>query len=123
MNNIEVTEAGDKAISIGENSQAKIENTKITRSAIGVNTKDLSTTDIEGLEIENTRLAFTAFQKKGEYGAGKIVANNVRTKGVDEMFLIEVNSSMVYNGKEITEKILGVKDKMYGNDYGRKSER
>lgn len=123
MNNIEVNEAGDKAISIGEKSTATIENTRIARSAIGVNTKDLSTTDIEGLEIRDTRLAFTAFQKKEEYGAGIIVANNVLAKGVDELYLIEENSSMVYNGKEIMVKIKDVKDKMYGKDYGRKSER
>ena len=123
MKNIAITGAGDKAISIGEKSSAIIEQTKISNSAIGVNTKDLSTTDIDGLEIENTRLAFTAFQKKEEYGAGRIVASNVNTKAVAELYLIEELSSMVLNGKEISEKITGVKDKMYGNDYGRKSER
>ena len=123
LTNVEVKEAGDKAISIGENSSAEIENTRIAESEIGVNTKDLSTTDINGLEIENTRLAFTAFQKKEEYGAGNIVANGVTTRKVTELYLIEENSSMTLNGKEITRKIKGVKDKMYGNDYGRKSER
>jgi len=123
MNNIEVKGAGDKAISIGEKSAAIIERSKISNSAIGVNTKDLSTTDIDGLEIEETQLAFTAFQKKEEYGAGRIIAANVKTKTVSELFLIEELSSMILNGKEITEKISGVKDKMYGNDYGRKSER
>ncbi len=123
MNNVEITGAGDKAISIGEKSSAKIEHTKISNSAIGVNTKDLSTTDIDVLEIEDTRLAFTAFQKKQEYGAGKIIASNVTTKAVTDLYLIEELSSMILNGKEITEKITGVKDKMYGNDYGRKSER
>lgn len=123
MKNIEIKGAGDKAISIGEKSSATIEQTRISRSAIGVNTKDLSTTDIDGLEIEDTRLAFTAFQKKEEYGAGKIVANNVITSAVTEMYLIEELSTMFLNGKEITKKIKGVKNKMYGNDYGRKSER
>ncbi len=123
LNAVMVTGAGDKAISIGEKSKADVKRTKIMDSEIGVNTKDLSTTSIDGLEIENTRLAFTAFQKKEEYGAGRIVAHNVRTIEVDELYLIEEHSSMALNGKEILTKVRAVKDKMYGNDYGRKSER
>ena len=123
INNVEIKGAGDKAISIGEDSNAVVEQVEIFDSEIGVNTKDLSTTTISGLEIKNTRLAFTAFQKKEEFGAGSIVANNVNTIGVDKLYLIEENSSMVLNGKEILIKTKAVKDKMYGNDYGRKSER
>lgn len=123
LSGVKVKGAGDKAISIGENSRAAIRKTEITDSEIGVNTKDLSTTTIDGLDIRNTRLAFTAFQKKDEFGEGSIVANNVNTAGVDKLFLIEENSSMVFNGKEIFEKTKAVKDKMYGNDFGRKSER
>ena len=123
LNNVRVTGAGDKAISIGENSMATMKEVGIADSEIGVNTKDLSITEIDGLNIKNTRLAFTAFQKKEEYGAGKIVADNVISFEVDEMYLIEENSSMTLNGKEIMTKVRAVKDKMYGNDYGRKSER
>ena len=121
--NVAVTGAGDKAISIGENSKANIKKLKITDSEIGINTKDLSTTIIEELNIQNTRLAFTAFQKKDEFGAGHIVANDVRTFGVNELYLIELNSSMTLNGKEVLTKVAAVKDRMYGNDYGLKSER
>ena len=123
LNDVKVKGAGDKAISIGEKSSAMIENVEISDCEIGVNTKDLSTTTIDGLEIENTRLAFTVFQKKEEFGAGSIVANSVHTIGVNKLFLIEENSSMVLNGKQIRTKTKAVKDKMYGNDYGRKSER
>ena len=123
LNNVKIKGAGDKAISIGENSRAEISQTVIIDSEIGVNTKDLSTTQINGLEIKNTRLAFTAFQKKEEYGAGRIIASNVAPTEVDELYLIEENSYMSLNGKEILKKIKGVKDKMYGNEYGRKSER
>ena len=123
LNHVKVKGASDKAISIGENSSAKIKQVAISDSEIGVNTKDLSTTTIDGLDVKNTRLAFTAFQKKEEFGAGSIVANNVNTLGVDKLFLIEENSSMVLNGKQILTKTKAVKDKMYGNDYGRKSER
>jgi len=123
LKGLTISNAGDKAISIGEKSDAIVENTKIQDSEIGINTKDLSITKATGVEIKNTRLAFTAFQKKDEFGAGKIIADNIKVQNVDQLHLIEVNSFMTLNGQEIDQKISGVKDKMYGNQFGRKSER
>lgn len=123
LKGLTISNAGDKAISIGEKSDAIVENTKIQDSEIGINTKDLSMTKATDVNIQNTRLAFTAFQKKDEFGAGKIIADNIKVENVDQLHLIEINSFMTLNGKEIDQKISGVKDKMYGNEFGRKSER
>lgn len=123
IQNTEVVNAGDKAISIGEKSMAEVHGVSVTNSEIAINTKDLSITNIKDLTVKNTSLAFTAFQKKEEYGPGKIVVENTSMVNVETLHLIEENSSLAIDGKEIKEKVKEVKERMYGNEYGRKSER
>ena len=119
----EIINAGDKAISIGEKSVANVNNVSVLNSEIAINTKDLSTTNIKDMIVKNTNLVFTAFQKKEEFGPGKIMVKNLSVTDVETLYLIEENSSLVIDGKEINEKVKKVKERMYGNDYGRKSER
>lgn len=117
IQNVIVSNAGDKGLSAGEDSKMSITDVEIINSEIGVAGKDLSIVEIKKLKIENTKLAFTAFQKKPEFGPSSIKVINVEMKNVETDYLIEDSSSMLVDGKKI-ETSENVKDRMYGVEFG-----
>jgi hypothetical protein len=121
IENVQISTAGDKGLSAGEDSKMTVNNVKITNSEIGVAGKDLSTVNAKNLEIRNTKLAFTAFQKKPEFGPSNIVVNSVVLDGVETKYLIENTSSMKVDGV-IVETAQNVKDRMYGVEFGVSSD-
>ena len=120
IKNTNVFAAKDKGLSAGEDSQMTITNVEVYDSEIAVAGKDLSIVNINGLKIGNTKLAFTAFQKKPEFGPSSIVAKALEMENVEIDYLIEDSSSMIVDGKKI-ETSENVKDRMYGVEFGRSS--
>ena len=121
MENIEIEDAGDKGLSAGENSTMKGKNISITKSEIAVAGKDLSLIDIQSVKVSDTKLAFTAFQKKSEFGPSDIVIEGLETENVALNHLIEVRSSLIIDGEkaEVSEN---VKERMYGVEFGVSSD-
>lgn len=118
ISNIKVINAGDKALSAGEDSKMDITKAVVTDSAIAIAGKDLSVVAVKNLEIYNTKLGFTAFQKKPEFGPSEITAQGIKMENVETKYLIENTSSFVLDGKKITTKQADVKSKMYGVEFG-----
>ncbi len=77
---------GDKAISIGEDSDASILSATITNAPIAVAVKDLSTLAVSSIKLKDCRQGFVAFQKKAEYGTGKIVVESYEAEGVTKLY-------------------------------------
>ncbi|MEP3208466.1 MAG: hypothetical protein ABJN95_04705 [Maribacter sp.] len=117
MYGVKITNAGDKALSAGEDSQMKAENIHIDQCEIAIAGKDLSIVNINNARITNSKLGFTAFQKKPEFGASDIEAKNVVMTGVETPHLIENRSSLLLNGEQ-AETIDQVKEQMYGVEFG-----
>lgn len=117
---VEVRNAGDKGLSAGEDSKMDVANVKIFDSEIGLAGKDLSIVEVKDLEISNTKLAFTAFQKKPEFGPSHIKVNGVTMTNIETKYLIESTSSLIVDGEKI-ETSQNVKDRMYGVEFGRSS--
>ncbi|MFK7811409.1 MAG: hypothetical protein AB8B59_02880, partial [Maribacter sp.] len=117
MYDLKISNAGDKALSAGENSQMKAERIIIHQSEIAIAGKDLSIVEINNATISNSKLGFTAFQKKPEFGASSIDAKNVTMIEVEIAHLIENKSSLLLNGKQ-AETIDQVKEQMYGVEFG-----
>lgn len=117
MYGLSITNAGDKALSAGEDSQMKAEGLVIDKSEIAIAGKDLSIVKIQDATITNSKLGFTAFQKKPEFGASDIEAKNVVMKNVETTHLIENKSSLLLNGEQV-ETIEAVKEQMYGVEFG-----
>jgi len=117
LSNLSISFAGDKAISAGEDSNIIAEKIKISNSEIAVAGKDLSKVVVNNIVINTTKLGFTAFQKKPEFGASDIIATNVILSDVETPHLIEKKSSLNLNDKEAatTDE---VKSKMYGIEFG-----
>lgn len=123
ISNVKISNAGDKALSAGEDSQMTINKAVISNSAIALAGKDLSIVDVKNLTIYNTKLGFTAFQKKPEFGPSNITAKDVEMDSVETKYLIENTSSLVLDGLKIKTKQADVKSKMYGVEFGVSSEK
>ena len=120
--NISIINPSDKGLSAGEGSIINGQNVTITGGEIGVVSKDLSTINLTGISIENTRLAIACFQKKSEYGPAIIDLKDVRLSGNELAHLIEQTSELIIDNMRIKDKAEGVIDKMYGNEYGKSSK-
>lgn len=114
---LKIIGAGDKALSAGEDSKMTGTGIRIDSSEIAVAGKDLSVVYLDGLEISNSKLGFTAFQKKPEFGSSDIEAKNVLLTQVETHHLIENRSSLLLNG-ELSATIDQVKEQMYGVEFG-----
>ena len=87
----------DKAMSIGETSEVKIENLLVSNSSIGIAVKDYGFIKVYNGEISNAQSCVEAYNKKQEFSGGHIVSeqlrciNSIRNSLTDEQSLIEVN--------------------------------
>ena len=122
--NLNVTECGffsikDKAVSAGEKSKLSLTNSVIKNSSMGIISKDLSELKSLNNTITNCEIAYCAFQKKGEFGPGKIFSEYDSISNCNKENLIEYNSSLTINGAKIEEFQNNVIDYLYGNKYGK----
>ena len=113
---------GDKAISAGEDSVVDVKHVVIKASQIGFASKDLSILKIADSKIVDCPVGMTAFQKKPEFGGGRITAQGTTIAGSKEEFLIERGSSMSFDGEPISATRLAVEGILYGNTYGKSSK-
>lgn len=120
IRNVTISNARDKGLSAGENSKMNIDTVEISNSEIAIAGKDLSIVDAKNLKISDTKLGFTAFQKKPEFGPSKITVNGVLMTNIETKYLIERSSSMFVDNEKI-ETTQNVKDRMYGVEFGRSS--
>ena len=75
--NSNLSYCGDKAISVGEKSNLILEKVLISDAKIGVASKDSSMTKIKNIDIRNTELCLSAYNKKQEFYGGLIEVENI----------------------------------------------
>jgi hypothetical protein len=72
---------GDKGLSIGERSRARVEGGQARDVAVGVAAKDASEVELSAFRIEARHYALAAFVKKPEYGPARLVARGCELAG------------------------------------------
>lgn len=97
-----VQETGNKAISIGENATVTIETCEIDKAVIGVASRDLSNLNIAYIDLKNCQQGFAAYQKKSEFGGGRIEVKDYDAYNVKFLHLIEPGSYLKLKKQEIT---------------------
>ena len=103
----------DKGLSIGENSHIVATNLTMDTVGIGVASKDLSTVDIKDSTINNARFSgLAAYIKKPVYGPASIAAENVTISNTDQLCVVQKESQIIFNGKDMPRVDLDV-DKLY----------
>jgi hypothetical protein len=88
MRNILVSSAGDKGISVGEQSDITIKNSEFNEAAICVASKDSSITRLFAVKLINCEIDLASYQKKKEFGGGVIEYENTLISGVIEVDLV-----------------------------------
>ncbi|MEE9608237.1 MAG: CotH kinase family protein [Myxococcota bacterium] len=106
--------AGDKGLSVGENSSVTARRIRIRGARIAVASKDLSSLAIEDIQIVDSKLGFTAFQKKAEFGGGTINVRDAEFRGVETPFLIERDSGITLDGRRMPGDRRNVRAMLYG---------
>ncbi|MGD2087765.1 MAG: CotH kinase family protein [Candidatus Aminicenantes bacterium] len=121
MKCIVISGAGDKGLSVGENSRLNAEDIQIKSSEIAIASKDQSKILLHKGNISACKIGFTAYQKKPEYSFAEITASAVNMSRVDIPYLVEMSSTCIINGKAVTSDQDNIKKLMYGVKYGKSS--
>ncbi len=92
---------GDKAISVGEDSEVRIELAKVDGAVIGAASKDLSYLKIKVIDLKNCNQGFAAYQKKPEYGPSTIEVGKYYEKDVKYLHTIAPGCTLLLVDKTI----------------------
>ncbi|NIR49888.1 hypothetical protein GWO43_15355 [candidate division KSB1 bacterium] len=112
---------GDKGVSIGENSQATLNQINIKNTEIAIASKDMSEISIENITLRDCKIGFTCFQKKPEFAAAEIHVVGSDITNLEIPFLVEESSKLTIDGKEIASSRKNIKEILYGVEYGKSS--
>jgi hypothetical protein len=107
----------DKAISAGEESVFELKHNIISNSELGIVCKDGSVISSSQDSLINNSLDLVAFIKKNEYGSPEV-----------NIYKTEISKYLIEKGVKVTgiegpiKRIKKVKNKLYGNEYGKSSK-
>ena len=114
INGGEFLKIDDKAISIGEASNALIKNILIKNSGIAIASKDASIVNATNLDLDSSnKFLFMSYMKKPVYGGAKIIIENFKFDKSKNNFAAQTGSSLIINNIRIKEIDIDV-DSLYG---------
>ena len=122
LENITINNPSDKGVSAGEASNMKGTNIRVKGGEIGIVSKDLSTIEFRDVYISETRLGFSAFQKKPEFGIGRISINDLFMSDTELDHLVEAGSELTIDDVKMSTVSNRVIEQMYGKEYGKSSK-
>ena len=105
--------SGDKGISGGEGSNLQVMDCVIENASIAIASKDNSKIVVEDSQIKNCSYAFAAYQKKSEFGPSSLNVKSTILTNVQSKRLIELDSEIIFNGKQFIGKESFDIDSMY----------
>lgn len=85
---------GDKGISVGEESDVSIFNTSVSNAVIGMASKDLSVLFVQNITLSNCDQGFAAYQKKPEFGGGRIIVDKYKSTNIRRLYAISPGSTL-----------------------------
>ena len=114
--------AGDKGISVGENSHAKASGITIKNTEIGVASKDMSEIIIDDINLTSCKIGFASYQKKPEFGPARIIVNSLIERKTKKPYMVESGSEIIFNGKKMVANQEKIEEILYGTQYGKSSK-
>lgn len=94
VRNCRFENCGDKGMSVGEDSDATMQQATFSACNIAVAAKDLSTFTGRNLRLHDCRQGFVAYQKKPEFGPARLVIESFEASGVKKLHAIGPGSSL-----------------------------
>lgn len=123
LEQVDIDGFGDKGLSAGENGRLAGRGISIRAGEIGAASKDGASLDLQGLRMDGVKLGFAVFQKKRHFGPGRAAASKARLDGVATPHLVETGSRLLLNGVAQSSDQQAVRQRLYGEDFGKASER
>jgi hypothetical protein len=97
LKNVSINGAGDKGLSIGERSRIIASDVSISNSKVAAVSKDFSDAKIKGLSLNNCDVGVALYQKKPEYGFGKMSIQSMSSHNVKNPYMVEPGSILSIN--------------------------
>ena len=92
VTNAILNDCGDKGISVGESSFFNIKNLVVRNSYSGLASKDSSISEIDFMDMSNLDNCLTAYNKKQEFGYGKILINKFICRNFKKKVILDEGS-------------------------------
>ena len=96
---LEINGAGDKGVSVGEQSFVKITASSVKRATIALACKDSSVAYVDNLHVSDAETGFAVYRKKPEFGGGRIIVTGTTMVNVKDRFVGDDGSVIEENGK------------------------
>lgn len=114
LQNVTMDGAGDKGLSVGENSEAKVWRLTVRRAGVGVAVKDLSRLHLRRSAVSDSPVGLATYQKKPEFGPSRVIATGLSMSKVKAPYLIEDKSSVTVDGAAIAAGTQDALSALYG---------
>ncbi|MDB9824930.1 CotH kinase family protein [Alphaproteobacteria bacterium] len=99
LKSVNINQASDKGISIGEHSNVNVNDTSISQSNVALASKDFSEVIVNNLLLSNSTAGISVFQKKPEFGPASVIINGIEINEVINPYLVEESSFLSVNNK------------------------
>ncbi|RMG58549.1 MAG: right-handed parallel beta-helix repeat-containing protein [Bacteroidetes bacterium] len=96
-----VEHAGDKGVSVGEESRVKAWNLDIRFAVIGLAAKDRSRLEAAKIRLQDCGTGFAAYQKKPEFGPARIEVSEWWGERITRLHLVERGSVVILNSTPV----------------------
>ncbi len=113
INNVIVKKCGDKAISGGEESKFVIKSLLVDEANVAIASKDGSDILVSKVDINNCKYGFTVFRKKTEFDFAQLDLYLLRSRNVQNLFLVEEMSVARRDGVYLEANSKNLKTLLY----------
>jgi len=110
LQNISIKYAGDKGVSVGEESNVTITGIVITNTKTALASKDSSKLMGEDIMIKSANIGIATYKKKPEFGPANAILKRLSIQKVIKPFLVEKKSRLVLDGETIKHNTTNVGD-------------
>ena len=95
LEKINLSNCGDKGLSVGEKSFVQLGDIKVKNSNFGIASKDSSITKINNAFLENLITCVAAYNKKQEFYGGFLKIKNINCKNYNEKVTADAYSKII----------------------------
>ena len=101
INKLNLSNCGDKSLSVGEKSQMKIDSINVNNSNFGIASKDSSIVSFFEGNFDTVNYCLAAYNKKQEFFGGLIKFDNLQCNNYQVYFDVDLKSKILKKNMEL----------------------
>lgn len=115
LDNISLLRIGGKGVNVKNASVVNAKDVRVNTAQVAISVEDLSEMAVQQLDVKDCEFALAAYKNKARSGPASITVNGFKLDKVKTPYLVEKNSSITVDGKEVKDKT-GSVDKLLKKD-------